>query len=83
MVGGSLVPFARLGDALWHVNANLMVVSHRKFAGWKLLRGCLLRIFESQLLVLLEDPLVAKEKPTADTERGFGVALISSKAIVV
>jgi hypothetical protein len=55
-----------------------VIVAHSKLAGGELCIGCLPRISEGKLLVLLEDAFVAKQKPTTDAQSSLGVALIGS-----
>ncbi|KAG7150742.1 hypothetical protein HYQ46_000314 [Verticillium longisporum] len=49
--------------------------THGKLAGRQLGHSGITGILVGQLLVLVENALVAKEKPPADAERGLGLAL--------
>jgi hypothetical protein len=65
------------------VDADLVVIAHSKGAGGQLSDGSSVGVFEGQLLILLEDALVAEEEPTAHTEGGFGKTLAGGQAVVM
>jgi hypothetical protein len=83
MLSSELVPLSSFRNALVNIDADLVVVAHGKLARRQLLCGSTLGILVCELLVLLENTFVAKEKPSTDAQGSLGIALVGGQAIVV
>lgn len=83
MVSRQLVPPLGFNNVLVDVDTNFVVVTHGKLASGQLRGCCLVGILESQLLVLFEDTLVAKEEPSTDAKGSFWNSLLGGQAVVM
>jgi hypothetical protein len=83
MVSCKLIPISCLVEVLLNKDTDFVIVTHGKLAGGKLSIGGLLSVLEGELLVLLEDALVAKQEPSAHSKGSLGIALVGREAIIV
>lgn len=83
MVSRQLVPPLGFNNVLVDVDTDFVVVAHGKLASGQLRGRCLVSILESQLFVLFEDTLVAKEEPSTNTKGGFWNSLLGGQAVVM
>lgn len=60
VIGSSLIPFSCLSKALFHMNANLVVVAHGEFSSWQFGNSRLLSVLVCQRFVLLENALITE-----------------------
>jgi hypothetical protein len=65
------------------VDPYLVEIAQCKFRSGKTALSCALRISESNLIILFEEPLVPTEKPFTDGHFRFGLSLPRGQSIVV
>lgn len=83
MIGRELIPSLGFDNVLVNVDTNFVVVAHGELASGQLRRRRLVGVFEGQLFVLLENTLIAKEEPSADSKSSLWNSLLGGQSVVV